>query len=291
MGFIALCIALGAPELHAETYRLPSNGLEVILSHDPTLPRVAVNVWYHAGPANEPPGQAGIAHLLERLMFRGSEHAPAGEHRQLLKRAGATDVDATTSFDRTNFYQTVPSHQLELALWLESDRMGFLRSSLSAQALDEQREVIRNERRQSILDRPYGRSSQALFRALFKKGHPYHGYVLGTAESLAALTPEDTRRYYDTFYAPANATLAVVGDFDPSRVKSLVETYFGSLPSRPGPKPRAIVTPPIVEEIRLQVPEAVELPRVQYGWHSAPALTQDDATAEVLAVILGQGSG
>lgn len=280
----------GRPELAfpVEKYTL-DNGLEVLLSPDHRLPIVAVNIWYHVGPVNEPPGQVGFAHLFEHLMFRGSENVAEGQHVHLLRSVGATSINGTTSFDRTNYFESVPSNQLELALWLESDRMGFLLPALDQRALSEQVESIRAERRQTIDLRPYGPSTEAFYQALFPRGHPYHGFLIGSADDLTSITLKDAREFYLHHYSPANATLAVVGDFDPKPTKALIARYFGNLPRRPPPKPRTIVTPPIAREIRLTVNEPVELARIQLGWHSPPAFHRDDAVADVLAVLLGQG--
>ena len=206
-----------------EKYTLESNGLEVILSQDDALPIVAVNLWYHTGPLNEPDGRTGFAHLFEHLMFQGSAHVGDDKHFKLLDSAGATGINGTTDYDRTNYFETVPANQLPLALWLESDRMGFLRQALSQDKLDNQRAVVMNERRQRIENVPYGPSRERLVQTLFPEGHPYYGYVIGSMEDLKAATLQDVKNFYDKYYAPANATLAIVGDIDVQKTKELVQ--------------------------------------------------------------------
>src|SRR5688572_28167730 len=169
------------PRLEFEKYTLP-NGLEVILSQKRGLPMVAVNLWYHVGPANEEPGRTGFAHLFEHMMFQSSKHVPADSHIRLLEAAGASDLNGTTDFDRTNYFETVPANQLELALWLESDRMGYLLEKIDQAALSNQQDVVRNERRQSVENQPYGLAEEQLVQTLFPKGHPYYGNVIGSHE-------------------------------------------------------------------------------------------------------------
>src|SRR6186713_3682829 len=167
------------PRIAFEKYKLP-NGLDVILSRDARVPMVAVNLWYHVGPANEEPGRTGFAHLFEHMMFQSSKHVPPDSHIRLLEAAGASDLNGTTDYDRTNYFETVPSNQLELALWLESDRMGFLLDTLDQAKLANQRDVVRNERRQSVENKPYGLAEEEMFHQLFPKGHPYYASVIGS---------------------------------------------------------------------------------------------------------------
>ena len=183
------------PRLEHQTFTL-ENGLKVILSEDRRLPMVAVNLWYHVGPANEIPGRTGFAHLFEHMMFQGSRHVPADTHFKLLEAAGASDINGTTGFDRTNYFETLPSNQLELALWIESDRMGYLLDVLDQKALANQREVVRNERRQSLENRPYGVAEETLYQALYPKGHPYHGVVIGSHADLAAAQLDDVQQFF-----------------------------------------------------------------------------------------------
>jgi zinc protease len=272
-----------------EKYTLEGNGLEVILSKDPSLPVVAVNLWYHAGPINESPKRTGFAHLFEHLMFQGSAHVGDDKHFELLDSSGASQINGTTDFDRTNYFETVPKNQLALALWLESDRMGFLRQALTQEKLDNQREVVMNERRQSVDNRPYGPSEEKLVQLLFPPEHPYYGNVIGSMDDLTAANIDDVKAFYDRYYAPANATLAIVGDIDVAETKRLVDKYFGTLPRRPAPPPMPVKTPPVTRERRAVVKEPVQLPRVAMGWLSPPAYAPGDADADVLAFILGAG--
>ena len=273
-----------------EKYVLPGNGLEVILSEDHSLPIVAVNLWYRAGPVNEPPGRTGFAHLFEHLMFQGSRHVGDDQHFRLLDAAGASLINGTTDFDRTNYFETVPQNQLALALWLESDRMGFLLESLTQEKLDNQREVVMNERRQAVENTPYGPSDEKLVQLLFPPPHPYHGNVIGSMADLAAATPEDVAEFYRRYYAPANATLAIVGDIQPEETKRLVAKYFGTLSHRPRPPSGQVATSPLTEERRATVQEPVQLPRVAVGWITPAAFQPGDAECDVLALILGAGT-
>jgi zinc protease len=268
---------------------LPENGLEVILSEDHTLPIVAVNIWYHAGPINEAPGRTGFAHLFEHLMFQGSKHVGDDQHFRLLEAAGASMVNGTTDYDRTNYFATVPRNELALALWLEADRMGFLLDTLTQEKLDNQRDVVMNERRQSIENAPYGPSSEKLVQLLFPPDHPYYGYVIGSMADLRAATLDDVRDFFTRYYSPANATLVVAGDFDPAEAKALVAKYFGTLPRRERPATRSGPAVTLSGERSATVEEPVALPRLQLGWLSPPYFAPGDADADVLASILGSG--
>src|SRR5574341_1203971 len=210
------------PAIAFEKYALP-NGLEVILSEDHRLPMVAVNLWYHVGPSHEKPGRTGFAHLFEHMMFQGSKHVGDDQHFKLLEGAGASDINGTTDFDRTNYFETLPSNQLELALWLESDRMGYLLDTLDQAKLTTQIDVVRNERRQGVENPPYQLVEEAVYQTLFPKGHPYYAYVIGSHADLEATHLEDVRDFFKQYYAPNNASLAIVGDFDKTQAKALVE--------------------------------------------------------------------
>src|SRR6202162_3620465 len=203
---------LEVPQLKFEKYKL-KNGLEVILSQDHRLPMVAVNLWYHVGPANERPGRTGFAHLFEHMMFQGSKHLPGDQHFKLLEGAGASDINGTTDFDRTNYFETVPSNQLELALWMESDRMGYLIDKIDQAQLSNQQDVVRNERRESYENRPYGIVEEAVFHALFPQGHPYRPAIIGSHVDIQAAALADVRGFFKRYYRPNNATLTLVGDF------------------------------------------------------------------------------
>jgi len=279
---------LEVPQLKFEKYKL-QNGLEVILSEDHRLPLVAVNLWYHVGPANEVAGRTGFAHLFEHMMFEGSRHVPGSSHFQFLEAAGASDINGTTEFDRTNYFETLPSNQLELALWLESDRMGYLPDKLDQANLSNQQDVVRNERRQSVENAPYGIVEEAMFHQLYPKGHPYYGDVIGSHEDIQAAKLEDVRNFFKLYYAPNNASLAIVGDFQPEHAKALVEKYFGPL-KRGEDVPRIkVLTPPITAEHRLVVQDNVQLPRVYMGWLTSPIFKPGDAEADLTATVLGGG--
>jgi len=278
----------GLPSIKYEKYTLP-NGLDVILSEDHRLPLVATNIWYHVGPANELPGRTGFAHLFEHMMFEGSKHVPGNGHIRYMEAAGASDLNGTTEFDRTNYFETLPSNQLELALWLESDRMGYLPDKLDQASLTNQQDVVRNERRQSIENSPYGIVEEGMFHQLFPKGHPYYADVMGSHADIQAAKLEDVRNFFKLYYAPNNASLAIVGDFDPAQAKALVEKYFGPL-RRGAPVPKiTTVTPPITAERRTVIHDQVELPRVYMAWLTSPIFKPGDADADLAGEILGGG--
>jgi zinc protease len=277
-----------APRIDFEKYTLP-NGLEVILVQDHRLPLVAVNLWYHVGPANERQGRTGFAHLFEHMMFQGSKNVGDDAHFKYLEGAGATDLNGTTDFDRTNYFETVPSNQLELALWLESDRMGFLLETLDQAKLANQRDVVRNERRQSVENQPYGLVDEALFHELFPAGHPYYASVIGSHADIEAVRLGDVREFFKQYYVPNNASLAIVGDIDPAQVKQLVGKYFGSIPRGAAVPKIGVKTPPITAEKRITVTDQIELPRLSMAWLTAPIYKPGDAEADLLANILGGG--
>ncbi len=283
----AASVGHSALTLDFERYTL-ANGLEVILHQDPQLPLVAINLWYHVGPANEPPGRSGFAHLFEHLMFEGSRHV-GDRFDVLLEAAGATNVNGTTSWDRTNYFETVPREHLALALWIESDRMAFLLDQLTPEDLATQRSVVLNERRQTYETAPYGPSTLALFDLLFPPEHPYHGVVIGSVEDISAATMADVRSFYSRFYAPSNATLTLAGDIDRTTAKALVAKYFGTLPRRPAPTRARPPTEPLSAASRAVVNEPVELARASMAWIVPPAYGPEDAALEVLSAVLAGG--
>lgn len=276
------------PQIKYEKYRL-KNGLDVILSQDHRLPLVAVNLWYHVGPANERPGRTGFAHLFEHMMFEGSKHIGSKAHFRYLESAGASDINGTTDFDRTNYFETLPSNQLELALWLESDRMGYLLDTLDEEKLANQRDVVRNERRQSVENAPYGLVEEEVYHHLFPKDHPYYADVIGSHADVEAARLKDVREFFTQYYSPNNASLAIVGDFDPVKTKALVDEYFGSIPAGTAVPKIAVKTPAITSERRSAVTDQVELPRVYMAWITPEAFTPGDADADLLAQLLGAG--
>lgn len=288
LGLGALAPAAAVPRLAIEKYTLP-NGLDVILVEDRKLPLVTVNIWYHVGAANETAGLTGFAHLFEHMMFAATKHAPRGLADKLLEGAGATDSNGSTDFDRTNYYDTVPSNQLELALWVHADRMGYLLDVLDQKALSNQQDVVRNERRESIENEPYGIVEEALFHNLFPKSHPYHANIMGTHADIQAAQLSDIRAFFTRYYTPNNASMVIAGDIDKPAVRALVEKYFGSIKRGPDvPKP-SVVTPPITAERRVVVADRVELPRVIMGWLTTPAYQAGDAELSIAAQILAGG--
>ena len=277
------------PRLQFEKYTLP-NGLDVILSQNRRVPSVAVNLWYHVGPANEEPGRTGFAHLFEHMMFQGSKHVPADGHFKLLESAGATGLNGTTNNDRTNYFETVPSNQLPLALWLESDRMGYLLEKVDQASLSNQQDVVRNERRQSVENDPDGLAYEALVQTVYPKGHPYYGNVIGSHEDIQAVQLGDVNRFFREYYAPNNATLVLAGDFDIAEAKALVLKYFGTLKRGPAVAPIKVETPPITSERRRVMPARVELPRVFMTWVAPSNFKPGNADGMVASTILGNGA-
>jgi zinc protease len=280
--------ATDLPTVPFERYTL-KNGLQVILVEDRRLPLVAVNLWYRVGAANESPGLTGFAHLFEHMMFTGTKHVPRGLAERLLEAAGGTESNATTSFDRTNYFDTVPSHQLELALWAHADRMGYLLDALDQTALANQQDVVRNELRQNYENRPYGIVDLALYRMLFPQGHPYRGAVIGTHADVQAAKLDDLKRFFKLYYAPNNASLVIAGDIDKAAVKKLIEKYFGSFRRGPAVPRVSVVTPPITAERRAVITDRVELARVSFAWLTPPAYAPGDAELDFAAHILGGG--
>jgi zinc protease len=279
---------LKVPEIKYESYTLP-NGLQVILSEDHRLPIVGIDLWYHVGPVKERAGRTGFAHLFEHMMFEGSKNVGEKAHFKYLEAAGATDINGTTSFDRTNYFETLPSNQLELALWLESDRMGFLLDTLDRAKLTNQRDVVRNERRQSIENRPYGLVDEAVVQTLFPKDHPYHADVIGSHADVEAARLEDVRQFFKQYYAPNNATIAIAGDIDQAKTRALLERYFGPISKGPDVPKVDVTTPVITTEKRLTVSDSVQLPKVEFAWLTPQAFTPGDADADVASYVLGGG--
>jgi zinc protease len=280
--------ASSVPRVTATKFSLP-NGLEVILSRKTGIPMVAVNLYYHVGPANEAKGRTGFAHLFEHMMFQRSKHVPEDTYFKFLEAAGASDVNGTTNFDYTNYYETLPSGQLELALWLESDRMGYLLDTLDRSSFANQQDVVRNERRQSVENTPYGPAEEELVHLLFPQGHPYYASVIGSHEDIQSANLDDAKKFFKQYYAPNNATLAIVGDFDEPQTRQLVTKYFGSLKKGDAVPPITAQTPPILSERRKTVPSRAELPRVSMAWLTAPIYKPGDAEADITATVLGGG--
>jgi len=250
------------------------------------VPIVAVNLWYHVGSKNERTGRTGFAHLFEHLMFEGSEHHN-GSFFQPLQQAGAL-LNGSTNTDRTNYWEVVPTSALELALWMESDRMGYLLPALTPERFETQRDVVLNERRQNYENRPYGMALMALSEALFPPDHPYHWLTIGAADDLRAMQFEDVRAFFRTYYHPANASLALAGDIDSERAFALAEKYFGDIPA--GDEPRPVeADASLPREVRIVLEDRVELPRVYMAWHSPAMFAEGDAEADLLADLLANG--
>jgi zinc protease len=255
------------PRVDFTQTRLP-NGLRLIISEDHLAPVAAVNVWYNVGSKHEVPGKTGFAHLFEHVMFQGSANVGKTEHMALVQAAGGT-LNGTTWLDRTNYFETMPSHQVDLALWLEADRMGTLLQALSQENLDNQREVVKNEKRWSYDNRPYGSWVEKLLGSIFPEGHPYHHPTIGSMEDLDAASLEDVASFFQLHYAPNNAVLSVVGDVDPDQVTEAVKKYFGGIPANPDlpvALPDMTLEPRLGSEIREVVPDRVPLPRIHWGF-------------------------
>jgi len=273
------------PRISFEKYTLP-NGLQVILHEDHSTPIVAVNTWYHVGSGDEQPGRTGFAHLFEHIMFMGSQNVPVGMFDQWLEAAGA-DNNGSTTEDRTNYYEVLPSNALELALWLDADRMGWLLPTMDLPKVDLQRDVVKNERRQGVDNVPYGRADETILAALYPKSHPYSWPVIGSMADLSAATLDDTKNFFRTYYAPNNATLAIAGDFDPARAKQLVAKYFGAIPRGPAVTRRTTVPPVVVpRDTFLVLEDKVQLPRLFYTWPTVKLFAPDDAALDILAQVL-----
>jgi zinc protease len=267
-----------------ESYTLP-NGLNVIMSVDRTTPTVAVNLWYKVGSKNEAVGRTGFAHLFEHVMFTGSGNVPYGLHDKLTEGVGGQN-NGTTNNDRTNYYEQVPSNYLETALWLESDRMGYLLDSLDLAKLNAQRDIVKNERRQGMDNQPYGRASEILAKATYPSSHPYSWEVIGSMEDLTAASEEDVKNFFRLYYAPNNAYLAIVGDFEPGQAKALVARYFGDIP-RGKPITRPKVSPVTLNaEKRLVYEDRVQVPRLYIQWPTIGIRDDDRFALDVLGSIL-----
>jgi zinc protease len=273
------------PALHVTKYTL-ANGLEVIFHEDHSAPVVAVNTYYKVGSGDEQRGRTGFAHLFEHIMFMGSEHVPVGVFDQLLEAAGANN-NGSTSEDRTNYYEAMPSNALALALWLDSDRMGFLLPTMDQQKLDLQRDVVKNERRERVDNVPYGRADETIAAALYPAAHPYSWPVIGSMADLSAATLDDVKQFFRTYYAPNNATLVIAGDFRPDSARALVERYFGAIPRGPAiPTRAAPAAVRLARDTTLVLEDKVQLARFFYTWPTVRFFAPDDAALDVLAFVL-----
>ena len=263
-----------------------ANGLRVIIHEDRRLPMVAVNLWYHVGSKNEHPGRTGFAHLFEHLMFEGSQHYDKGYFHPL-QEAGAA-LNGSTNADRTNYWEVVPTNALDLALWMESDRMGYLLPALTMQKFETQREVVLNERRQNYENRPYGLATSAILAALFPSDHPYHWMTIGETADLKAAAFDDVRDFFKTYYHPTNASLVVAGDVDTADAFERVRAYFEEI--APGPAPAQLQPVAALEsERRLLLEDRIELPRLYLAWHSPAMFTNGDAEMDLLSDLFSNG--
>jgi zinc protease len=270
-----------------EQFTLP-NGLNVILHKDNTVPRVSVNMWYHVGSGSEKPGRTGFAHLFEHILFEGSEHVPEGKFDEWLEAAGASNNGSTTE-DRTNYYEDLPSNALDLALFLESDRMGFLLKSLSEATVDGQRDVVKNERRQSYENRPYAKAYLELPALLYPEGHPYSWPVIGSMEDLSAASHQDVVDFFTLFYAPGNASLSIAGDIDLHETRKTVEKWFSDVkPGKPVP-PVAPQAARLDEEKRVVLEDRVQLPQLMMVWLTPPNFHPGNAEMDLVSSLLSTG--
>lgn len=274
-----------------ETFHL-GNGLFVTLSEDHTAPIVAVNLWYHVGSANERDGRTGFAHLFEHMLFQGSAHVGSNEHFELIQRAGGT-LNGSTWLERTNYFETVPSNELALALWLEADRMGELLPAMTQEKLDTQRDVVKNERRWSVDNQPYGTMLEKLQELVFPPTHPFHHSLIGSMEDLSAASLDDVAQFFATYYTPDNAVLSIAGDFDPARTRSLVQEYFGPIPRGKGKPPLpAMVLPPVFgKRLRTVVPDDVSLARLFMAFRAPVFGSEEYYASSVCAALLGMRKG
>ncbi|HVW03547.1 MAG TPA: pitrilysin family protein [Vicinamibacterales bacterium] len=293
---LALAIApLGAQQPAAparlsvpyEMFTLP-NGLTVILNEDHSVPKVAVNIWYHVGSSYEKPGRTGFAHLFEHLMFEGSGHVKPGQFDNLLEAAGGSNNGSTTE-DRTNYYEEVPSNALDLPLYLESDRMGYLLDIVTPQTVDSQRDVVKNELRQRYQNAPYGQAFLRMTELLYPKDHPYHWPVIGYMDDLSAASQDDVIDFFKKYYAPGNASLVISGDITPAEARKRVEYWFGDV--KPGPRipllkvPAAELTGVIKETLQ----DRVQLPRIYLAWLTPGLYEPGDAELDMVSRVLAGG--
>ena len=268
-------------------FTLP-DGLHVILHEDHSVPIATVNTWYHVGSAREKPGRTGFAHLFEHLMFMGSGHVKPGEFDEWLEATGGEN-NASTGNDRTNYYINVPSNALELALFLESDRMGYLIDTMTPKTVDAQRDVVKNERRQSYENRPYGLAEPTIDEMLYPEKHPYHWPVIGYMPDLTAASHEDVVEFFRKYYTPSNASLVVAGDIDPAKTRTLVEKWFGDVKRAPAPEPMSIPGVALTGVQKKTLTDRVQLPRLYLAWLTPRHLEPGDAEMDVVADVLAGG--
>jgi zinc protease len=287
LNLLALPVAAQQVSIPHTTFTLP-NGLRVIVAEDHSAPLAAVNVWYHVGSGYERPGRTGFAHLFEHIMFEGSKNVPEGDFDNWLEAAGASN-NGSTNNDRTNYYEVMPSNAVELALWLEADRMGGLLDAMSPGKLAGQRGVVQNERRQNYENQPYGTLWETAPPLLYPGGHPYSWTTIGSMADLDAAQLEDVNQFFRTYYAPNNASIAIVGDVNPAQVRQWVERYFGWIPRGTDVQRPQIPQPALTATTYTTREDRVSLPEVTMFWRSGPRFSQDEAALNALAAILTQG--
>jgi zinc protease len=270
-----------------ETFTLP-NGLRVVVHEDHSVPLVAVNIWYHVGSGREVKGRSGFAHLFEHMLFQGSAHVGDDKHFAIVQEAGGT-LNGSTNTDRTNYFELIPANFLETALWLESDRMGFLLQALTQAKLDNQRDVVKNERRQNYENRPYGMTSIRVGELLYPVDHPYHWPTIGYQEDLTAAALDDVKNFFSQWYNPNNACLVIAGDVKAVDAKRLATRYFADLPAGPKPAPFTVKPVPLDADQREVIEDRVTLPQISLAWHTVPLWAPDDPALDVAAEILAQG--
>jgi zinc protease len=278
-----------APSLEVLEYKL-GNGLQVLLAPDPSVTTAVVHVWYHVGSKDEVTGKTGFAHLFEHLMFKGSKHVPDGQFDVVLEAAGGWN-NGTTNTDRTNYFEQVPVNFLEQALWLEADRLGGLWDAMNQSVLDNQRDVVKNERRQSYENRPYGVANLMVQQALWPPGHGNYNLTIGTMEDLTAASLADVEEFWRTYYRPSNATLVIAGGIDVDATRAMVEKYFGWLPSQDVPKRRTLDAPvtPMAAAVELTTTDRVQQPKVIVAFRTDAPFTPSTSDLEIAAQVLGGG--
>jgi len=277
------------PHVPIERHAL-ENGLRVVLSRDPRAPAVAVNLWYDVGSKHEKGGKTGFAHLFEHMMFQGSANVEKGQHFSVVQAAGGT-LNASTWLDRTNYYETLPGHELELALWLEADRMSSLLPAMTQEKLDNQRDVVKNERRWSVDNQPYGDWDERMQALVYPEGHPYHHPTIGSMEDLSAASLDDVGDFFATYYAPNNAVLTLAGDFETDAALEMIRRHFGPIPPNADlpAAPDMSVDPIMGSEVRVTIPDQVPLPRIYLAHRSPPFGTDAFDALDVAADVLGSG--
>lgn len=290
---VAMSVAISAQQPAAPLsvpftqFKLP-NGLNVILHRDTSVPVVSVNVWYHVGSGHERPGRTGFAHLFEHVMFEGSMHVPEGAFDTWLEAAGGNNNGSTTN-DRTNYYEDLPANALELALFLESDRMGFLLDEKAPDKINGQRDVVKNEKRQSVDNQPYGQAFIELPALMYPAGHPYSWSTIGSMEDLTAASFEDVARFFRTYYVPSNASVVIAGDIDIAATRKLVEKWFGDVPAGK-PVPALTAPTPVLSGVtRKTITDRVQLPRLYLAWHTPAMMQPGDAELDLVSNLLSGG--